>query len=344
MFNRGSGTIVQGIFISDEVGTLPYQRVTVTDNVIVGAMYNGIAVAGANDAKLTNNTVIGDGGPGELIGAWNNVEAATLAGNVATGWSFNNSDGQRVGRHPDHLADAGRRCGPLRRARHSGCHARPAVRHRLAVLGDGPGQTSIGWATSTGPRPAGGTARSTSSRSTAPPAPTRFGARRSAPITSGLCRQRQRSAAARRRRTSSKAAGNDIYTIYNAADVVVEKAGEGTDTVNSYINYTLGANVENVRARRRASRSTAMRGDNTLTGASRGQRTSTARAGNDTVQGAAGNDTLEAATATTGCSATTATTRSTAAPATTPLRRQWRRQLSAATATTASKAAPARMC
>ena len=59
-FDRGSGVIVQGIFIQDEVGTLPYQRLTIADNVIVGAAYNGIAVRGAVDATLTNNTVIGE--------------------------------------------------------------------------------------------------------------------------------------------------------------------------------------------------------------------------------------------------------------------------------------------
>ena len=44
--------------------------------------------------------------------------------------------------------------------------------------------------------------------------------------------------------------GNDTYIIdtmnANAADVVVENAGEGVDTVQSAISYTLGANLENL--------------------------------------------------------------------------------------------------
>ncbi|MFM8342414.1 MAG: hypothetical protein ACKN9F_09380, partial [Methylomonas sp.] len=41
-------------------------------------------------------------------------------------------------------------------------------------------------------------------------------------------------------------AGNDIYYVDNVGDVVVENAGEGTDTVQSSISYTLGANAENL--------------------------------------------------------------------------------------------------
>jgi Ca2+-binding RTX toxin-like protein len=40
--------------------------------------------------------------------------------------------------------------------------------------------------------------------------------------------------------------GNDIYTVDNTGDIVTELAGEGTDTVQSSITYTLGANVENL--------------------------------------------------------------------------------------------------
>ena len=41
-------------------------------------------------------------------------------------------------------------------------------------------------------------------------------------------------------------AGNDYYYVNQVGDIVIENAGEGTDTVRAYINYTLGDNVENL--------------------------------------------------------------------------------------------------
>lgn len=40
--------------------------------------------------------------------------------------------------------------------------------------------------------------------------------------------------------------GNDTYVVDGQADTVIEKAGEGTDTVQSSVNYTLADNLENL--------------------------------------------------------------------------------------------------
>lgn len=57
LITRGAGGIIQGIFITDQIG-LGYERVTVTDNVVVGGMYNGIMVTSANGLVVTGNSVI----------------------------------------------------------------------------------------------------------------------------------------------------------------------------------------------------------------------------------------------------------------------------------------------
>jgi Ca2+-binding RTX toxin-like protein len=54
---RGEGEAVQGIFLRDQVGNLPFQDVTIANNKVVGGMYNGIAVLGAVDVQITGNLV-----------------------------------------------------------------------------------------------------------------------------------------------------------------------------------------------------------------------------------------------------------------------------------------------
>ena len=44
----------------------------------------------------------------------------------------------------------------------------------------------------------------------------------------------------------SGGSGNDIYVVDNVGDTVTEQTGQGTDTVQSNISYTLGANLENL--------------------------------------------------------------------------------------------------
>ena len=56
LITRGDGGIIQGVFITDQVG-LGYERVTVSDNVVIGGMYNGIMVARANNLVINGNIV-----------------------------------------------------------------------------------------------------------------------------------------------------------------------------------------------------------------------------------------------------------------------------------------------
>jgi len=86
--------------------------------------------------------------------------------------------------------------------------------------------------------------------------------------------------------------GNDTYILDSLGDTVIEQAGQGTDTIVSPFDYTLGASVENLTL----TEGTALTGtgnelDNVLTGNSN-DNTLTGLAGNDTLDGGAGADML----------------------------------------------------
>jgi Ca2+-binding RTX toxin-like protein len=85
--------------------------------------------------------------------------------------------------------------------------------------------------------------------------------------------------------------GDDTYVVDNAGDTVTENASEGTDTVQSSVTFTLGANVEHLTLTGSANiNGTGNALDNTLTGNS-GNNTLDGGAGADSMSGGAGNDT-----------------------------------------------------
>lgn len=86
-------------------------------------------------------------------------------------------------------------------------------------------------------------------------------------------------------------AGNDTYLVDNAADVPTEaSATGGTDTVNSTVSFTLGANLERLRLLGTAADGTGNGLANVLTGNGAANRLD-GRAGADTMYGGAGDDT-----------------------------------------------------
>ncbi len=86
--------------------------------------------------------------------------------------------------------------------------------------------------------------------------------------------------------------GNDVYVVNTLADVVIELAGEGTDTVQASVSLVLAAELENLTLTGTdALDGVGNHANNTLTG-NAAANTLQGLAGNDTLRGGGGDDTL----------------------------------------------------
>jgi hypothetical protein len=55
---RDGGGIIQGIFVRDTFRKLPFEDLTVSSNLVIGSMYNGIAVSGMTRGTIHDNEVV----------------------------------------------------------------------------------------------------------------------------------------------------------------------------------------------------------------------------------------------------------------------------------------------
>ena len=93
--------------------------------------------------------------------------------------------------------------------------------------------------------------------------------------------------------TMKGGAGNDLYLVIESGDVVTELSGEGTDTVNSTVTFTLASALENLILSGSANiDGTGNIGANSITGNS-GDNALTGGDGNDTLIGGDGANTLD---------------------------------------------------
>ncbi|WP_410498426.1 beta strand repeat-containing protein [Chitinibacter sp. S2-10] len=98
--------------------------------------------------------------------------------------------------------------------------------------------------------------------------------------------------------------GDDVYIVDDAGDTLIEAAGQGTDTVRTAFNYTLGANLENLELSGSALTGTGNTLDNRISSDNNaallygldGNDLLEGNGGNDTLNGGNGNDTLDGGT------------------------------------------------
>jgi hypothetical protein len=90
---RGDGAYTQGIFLRDQLTTLPYERVTISDNLVVGTGYNGIRISGAKDLILARNELITFEGDNKTTLLVQRGEGISTTGNRGTAMAYDTSSG-----------------------------------------------------------------------------------------------------------------------------------------------------------------------------------------------------------------------------------------------------------
>jgi len=80
---RGAGSAAfQGVFLRDERGSLPFLRVMIDHNLVVGAGYNAIAISHGQDIAITDNIVAAFPDNRSWI-RWGDVQNLRMTGNRA---------------------------------------------------------------------------------------------------------------------------------------------------------------------------------------------------------------------------------------------------------------------
>lgn len=89
--HRGVGAYTQGIFLRDQLGTLPYERVTITDNLVIGTGYNGLRITGAVDLTIDDNELVTFAGDNNTFFLVKKADRFTARNNRATAISIDES-------------------------------------------------------------------------------------------------------------------------------------------------------------------------------------------------------------------------------------------------------------
>lgn len=269
---RGDGQAFQGVFMRDEVKTLPYDNIVVTNNVILGSNHNAIAIDHALSGTISGNTVMGYGERNVWIRTTNSdmkvsdniaptymIEQDQRPLNTIMGvaafdfdkaisiWSSYHSNVPVA----DYISFTSSET-----AESSGTSGGESVNEKIASL-----RIDV---TVDGTKGADDLKVVAGGNTT---------------INAGDGNDSLTGDGAGQHKLIG-GKGDDSYGVYGDGEVVVEAAGEGYDTVYSYINYALTDNVEAVVIKVDGLTTVGNSLDNRMTGSS----------GNDTIDGKGGND------------------------------------------------------
>lgn len=283
---RGNGTVLQGVWMRDEVGGLPFDKVTVSGNMIVGGMVQGIGIYGANSVTVQGNTVVGYDDQLSAI-TLRDVRVADVEDNQAQEYmrtnvgsitAFNNiklAALDATAQQGDGLARAGMLLDTVStehlatgmQAEFEGIGyvdlprpGEPLMRFREQVVNGGNGADFLRAGTYGDYRLVGGAGNDSFLGNA-------MGTTR---MVGG--------------------AGDDSYTVRTVRDLVIESGNEGRDTVTSYIDYALTPNVESL-IMKVAGSGTGNGLDNRIIGSDGSDRL-LGLAGNDNVSGGLGHDSI----------------------------------------------------
>jgi len=287
---RGDGLPVQGIFFRDQVGGLPYKNVLVSGNTVIGGIANGIGLSGIDGLVATNNEVIAIEGQASHI-ILNQTSNAVLKDNQASSFLVTDATVSNVSRSDNIKLDTlsvaegkalAATLAKIINPRNYAASADAAVKAAVAALGyvDQPNDTKTAKVFSQiQVRGTSGDDRLSAVKI----GNSRVdGGNGDDTITGG-------SEGATNSHELVGGKGDDVYIIRSANDTVIEKSGEGTDIVSSYIDYTLGAHVETLRLVGDGLTGTGNELDNRLVG-SAGADKLYGLAGDDAIQGGNGDD------------------------------------------------------
>ena len=277
---RGDGEYTQGIFMRDETGVLPYERVTITENLIVGTGWSGLRVIGAKDLVVTNNDLISFVGDNVTFMLIQNADRVVATGNTAAQISFDTST---------NVTQSGNEI------------TKPVQDFGIEAVQDWMESRALTVSVDKGIQAAVGEARSLIAALPERSIHEHIVGTGKGDLLEGLDGNDTLEGGGGAD-TLAGGAGDDLYILPTLTSKIIENSGEGQDTIVAVGSFVLPVNVENLTIHEdgRGWRGTGNEQDNKLIGNSAGNFLDGAGgadlldgcAGADTLVGGAGSDTL----------------------------------------------------